>query len=311
MTRTHPNLLRTFAAAAAVLGGLAFGGPVPVGAQEATCPATGLNLLPVSITDPEPGARVSGVVRVRGRADGALLLNQVELYAGGRLVDTRTFGAGSGVREFELSWDATGAPTGTTQLRVVACAGNLLGDVARGAAGIQVQVTAPATTTTAPVGGGGSGGGPGPGATSPTSVPASNSPTTLAPTSGVTGPGATGPGATTGATAPGAPTTTSANSSSTTAAPGDRRAEAPAAPASRRGQATEDELAGPARPGALTLTEGTPEDRPGPPLWVGIVVGLSGTIGLVLSAIFRRHHPAPVHEPVDEDDEVDADLVGV
>lgn len=48
----------------------------------------------------------------------------------------------------------------------------------------------------------------------------------------------------------------------------------------------------PSRP--FVLTEGAGAEKPNRPLWVGVVVGLSGVAGLAFSAVFRwRRSPLP------------------
>ena len=182
---------------------------------------------------------------VRGRVSAPLTVSRVELLVGRSLVDSQTFPATSNT-EFSLSWDATRAAPGQTTLRVVACGQGVGGVLVQGSETVTVQVAGapPSPTTT-------------------TTRPPPASSTTIAPTTTSSTPGSTSSSttSTTGRTT----TTTTFPAVGTTEPPSDLAAQA-AGPAGRLL---------PAR-----AQEGEPTSRP---LWVGLVVGVSGVAGLVLS----------------------------
>jgi hypothetical protein len=261
----------------------------PAGGQASGCPARGLGLAQVEITEPSSRARVSGQVRVAGRASTSpVALARVELHYQGFVVDSANFQDPATSQEFELTWNSSGARAGSATLTVVACGGGVLDGVTRGAAEVTVEVAPPAPTTTS------------------------------TPTTAVTSPPASVPAVppTTGASA--LPSTTSTSPPTTTATPTTAAAGneddaaaittvASSPPPTRSAGTPTSVPSGQSQQRPLTLTEGGAERRPGPPIWVGLVVGVSGTLGLALSAIFRRHHPStrvPEAEP-------DPDLVDV
>lgn len=267
-------------------------GAAPARAQSGTgCPTQFLPLLAtVELTQPEAGATVSGRVTVAGEATGPLL-NHVELVVRGEVVASRALEGDGEVKSFALTWDASSAPTGITTLQVVACGddGAIIPKLVGGKATREVRVQAPAPTTTS----------------APSTTVARRAPAAPAAPGGPTSTAAA-PGV--GASADS--TTTSVAATSTTA--GEAADDAEVTVPAERGEPSESEiLAGPARPGALTLTEGSDDSGPGPPLWVGIVVGISGTIGLLLSALFRRSHAEADDDEEEYESELDPDLVEV
>lgn len=263
---------------------LAASGAGPAAAQDSRCPAEGINLASIEVTEPAANATVRGPVRVAGRAMALLPLTRVELIVGGQLVDSRTFPPTEGARDFELTWAAAGATPGRVTMRIVACNGGL-GVLARGERSFDVQLAAAATSTT------------------------SATATTVAPTP------TTAKGSPSTTTAAGGQATTPTAAGSTSVVPAAGQVSdtlpitVPITPTTVRRLADGLQI-GPTQPRPLTLTEGGSEGGPGRPIWVGLVVGVSGMLGLVLSAIFRRHHASPPPGP-DSQAAADPDLVEV
>ena len=255
-------------AAAAVSVAAALVAPTPQARAASACSATPAATGSVTIATPSPGQAVSGVVKVTGSASAVAPLSQVELFAGSSLVASASYSPQRRL-SFALSWDASRAPVGPTRLRVLACGGNIAGVMAdRGSGEVTVEVVAPPPPTTAR-----------PGSTTSTSSVAGGAggPTTTGSRGGTTVPVST--------TRVPAVTTT--------------RRKAAAVAGGRQDEGGSRSRGGgdrPVTPGRLLLTPGQ-EDTPGPPLWVGAVVGLPGVAGLLLSA--RRHwrRPRPVVEP--------------
>lgn len=257
---------------------------------------SGIGSVNVQVTDPAAGATVSGDVVVRGSASAVVVgqLNHVDVSLGnasrGEDIDP-----GQSV-SFEVHLDASKVNPGSANLVVVVC-----GLLARGEKRMVVTVAPPAATTSTTPG-------------STTSVPGSPgttvSPSTTAVGSGTTVAGSSGgsaggpastvvvSGATKGSTvAPSATTTVAGSPTTVGSSPGPTTAKAD-----------------PVRPkttspgGQVLLTDSPPKHGSGPPLWVGAVVGLSGGLGLLYSAAWRRRGSGRgprTAQPIEDPDLVD------
>ena len=238
----------------------------------------------VTIDSPAPNASVSGTVEVSGTASAGPVgtLSRVEATLGAASA-SKTYDANPSI-DFSLTLDVSNVAPGRNTLTVTACGTNgLTGALSRGSASVPVVVkdvsavtstTAGRTTTTAASGSSGS-------------VPAGATTTTSAGTSAAAAVAAKGAATSTTATSS-PPTSTTAVAAPTTVAAG-----AKSEPSRVR--------TGSNRPVVLTETPAT--HGSGKPLWVGAVVGVSGVIGVVLSAASRRRrtHPTVYAEPVDPD----------
>lgn len=274
-------LLSLAAAALVVVGAGAW---APAGAQGtiAACPTQGLTLAAVEITSPKADSTITaGAQRVTGRVFEGL--TRVELYVDGVLADARSIPQGQ--ETFDLGWQATASIPRSVTIGVVGC-GSGIGQLLRASDEVRVRLTPVDTTrptSSSTV------------VTPPTSAPV---PTTLASTATTTAAaGAAG-------AAGGAASTTTTSPQATTVPPAVPATTAPpATTATRQANAP------------LVLSEKADEDEPGPPLWVGAVVGLSGTIGLALSAVISRRSAAKAAQgqlPVDRLDADDgSDLVSL
>ncbi len=240
------------------------GFPAPAAAQLGSCGTDGIVAsADVRVTSPGPGAVVSGpTVSVTGTASVPLVgqLTRVDVNLGGQR-RSQSFEPSSSVN-FDIDVDISDLPPGTTSLTVVAC-----GPLARGTRQMTVTV-APARTTTTEV----------------------RTSTTVA------APGGTQPSTTTAApnttAAPSQTPTTLAGSSTTTVA-----TTTSSAPTSTPVPTT----TGSSRRGtAVVLGEEAADRSERSPLWVGLVVGLSGAVGLLLSAAtWRRRSRASEPEPAE------------
>ncbi len=126
--------------------------PGPAGAQPATCPAPGEDVVNVVVSTPEPGATVTGRIEVTGRVEAPTLLFQIELFVGDSRKDFVLLDPPVEAADFTMAWDASAAKAGPAPLHVVACGGTTeFGRLIRGAADFEVQVdAAPSPTPTGP-----------------------------------------------------------------------------------------------------------------------------------------------------------------
>jgi hypothetical protein len=279
--RPSGRWLLSLAAASVLLGA---GGWVPASAQTtiASCPTQGLTLAAVEITSPKADSTITaGAQRVTGRLFEGL--TRVELYIDGVLTDARSVPQGQ--ESFDLTWQATTSLPRTVAILVVGC-GSGIGQLLRASDEVRVRLT-PVDTTR-----------PSPSSTVVTPSTAAPVRTTIASTATTTAAaGTASAGAASSTTTKPEATTVPTTVVSTTTAP-------PATTATRQANTP------------LVLSEKADEDEPGPPLWVGAVVGLSGTLGLALSALISRRSAAkaarsqlPVEESLDADD--GSDLVSL
>jgi len=256
-----------------VLGGLVGFAP-PAGAAACPLPVDALGSAKVAIDTPAPGEVVSGDLVVSGVAQSdAVGLDQVELLVGGKPVASRRLEAPASRVPFSFTVAAGDLPRGKVEVQVVACA--LFGLTASAVDDVTVTVQ-PAPPSTSP-------------AASTTRPPASP------PTTGAT-PEVAAPDA--GAPQRAAPPTTTAQADPGVVGP--LPVEAPASSAPE---------AAPDRERPLVLSEGQSSDTDESPLWVGLVVGLSGALGLVASAA-RRRAASRSDDDLDDDlyDDPDGDL---
>lgn len=238
----------------------------------------------VTIESPT-GGRVPSTFSVRGRVTSTLPVSSVYLLIDGSVVSTRNYSPSANLA-YEFSVGPSVAAPGSRSIQVIACGSGL--SLVRGQSGVvTVEVQRPAVTTTAPMAAA-----PVPAAppTSAGSAPA----TTVGPASG-------------GARPPGPTSTTSRARTAD-------RAESAAAPPEAPGPlpAEDDPLEatdrGPAGDGPVTLSDEASDGSDSPPLWVGLVVGLSGVAGLTLSGLVRRRAASspplvvdrPDHRPEDK-----------
>lgn len=247
----------------------------PVGAQATAC-LLGPALTPaqVTISQPGPAATVTGDLVVSGTANSSLALDRVELFVDGSLVASQQPVPADDV-SFSFRVARDDLPRGEVNLRVRACNTFTLG-AAGGFADRAVVIADPAPVTTSPS------------STSPSSPNPSTSPA---------------PGAT--ATTVVAPATSVQDLPARDLPAQDRPDQErpvlvqplpvdtdPPGP----GPAVEpDGSPAPSRPLVLSDPDADPTDNG--PLWVGLVVGLSGAAGLVVSAVRRRSVPGPVPAP--------------
>lgn len=247
----------------------------PAGAQiPGSCPTGGLSLARVDIDSPADGATLTaGSQRVSGSVVSGI--TRVELYVDGVLSDTEQLSSGDAY--YSLGWQAAATIPHSSTVRVVGC-GTGLGQLLRGEAEVGVRIT-PAVATTRP---------------SPTSTEAPG-PTTVHPTTTAVTP----------TTVKGQAAT--AASSSTTAVTTTTPAPVQAPVAGPPGTTATRPASQP-----LVLSERPKKRGPGPPLWVGAVVGVSGTIGLGLSALLSRRSAARAAQhrlPVEDLHDEGSDLV--
>ncbi|HEX2047758.1 MAG TPA: Ig-like domain-containing protein [Acidimicrobiales bacterium] len=223
--------------------------PAPAHAQAGRCPSTGVSAASVDVTSPRPGEQVRGVVAVRGRVSAVLTVSRVELLVGRSMVDSQTFSATSNA-DFDLAWDATRAAPGQASIRVVACGQGVGGVLVHGSETVTVEVAGPLPPTTpAP---------PPPPGTSTTIRGATTSST---------------PGSTSSSTSSSSTTSTTGPTTTSTTLPGVETTQPPSDLAAQ--------AAGP--PARLLPARAEEGERRSRPLWVGLVVGISGLAGLVLS----------------------------
>lgn len=256
------------AAAAAAIGWLAS----PAAAQ-AGCATGGIQTqATVDIDAPAPNSTVTGTVNVRGTATTPLVVGSVArvevTFAG--VTKTQTFSPSSNVT-FNVPFDTTTFSPGAKSITVVAC-----GALTEGSASISVNVPAPTTTTTAVSSG-----------TTVASTPPASA--QAGATTTVVGQAAPAGGPTTTVAGP---TTTVTSSPPSTEAPAEP-VVVPARPTTTRGDSRAD--------APLVLTEAPDDEGSGAPLWVGAVVGISGGLGLLFSAVSWRRRanlPEPM-EPID------------
>jgi hypothetical protein len=236
----------------------------------------------VDIEAPAANSVVSGTVNVRGSASTTLVVNslaRVEITFAG-VTKSQTYSPSSTVN-FNIPFDTSGFSPGTKTIDVVACGALAYGEATRS---VTVPQRAAATTVVT-----------GSGTTAATAPPGSTS----APQTTVVGQAAAGTGTpTTVAGAAGGSTTTAASTPSTTEATPDP-VVVPPQPTTTR--------VDPRANAPLVLTEAPDDDGSGTPLWVGAVVGISGGLGLLFSAVSWRRR-ANVPEPVEP---VDPELVEV
>lgn len=260
--------------AATTLFLLSAGSWSPASAQGTiACPAQGLTLAAVEITSPKGDSTITaGAQRVSGRLFEGL--TRVELYIDGVLTNAVTVPQGQ--ETFDLGWQATASLPRSVAIRVVAC-GSGLGQLVRASDEVRVRLT-PVDTTR-------------PSSSSTVVSPPTSAPvrTTVASTATTT--------AAAGAAAAANSTTTSRPEATTVPATVPATKAPPATTATRQANTP------------LVLSEKADEDEPGPPLWVGAVVGLSGTLGLALSAAISRRSAAkaarsqlPVEQGLDAED---------
>lgn len=274
--------LRTALALATALLSTVFGPAAVAAWADPTSPSscgagTVLTAARVTIDAPAPNATVSGAnVEVRGSASTALgSLSRVEANLGG-ITKTDTADLPGPSISFDFSFDTTTLDPGQTTLSVVACGAGGISGLARGEKSIPVTVqAAPSAATTTTV------------RTSTTAV--------------TRGGAAAAPAAGGAAASTVVPTTTAGQGpgvSQTTVASAPPATEAPAIvsrPDPIRPRAGSDS--------PFVLTETPTRHSPRSPLWVGVVVGLSGGLGLLFSAVSwrRRAHQPQLAEPVDPD----------
>ena len=237
----------------------------------------GLGTAQVTIEQPAADTVISGKgVVVAGSARSSLgQLSRVEMTLAG-VTKVQSFSP-SGSVDFYATFDVSNVPTGPTTLHVVACGGSsLTGSLARGDAEMRLRVQAPpATPTTAarPTT---------TGLAQPVAAEAGGTTTTMAVTT----------------TSQAAASSTSTTMTSTPAAP-ERPVTAKTAPARpRAGEAP------------LVLRDAPDDGSSRPPLWVGAVVGVSGALGLLFSAVSsRRRNRVP--EAAEAVEPAESDLVDV
>lgn len=126
----------------------------PAQASPDTCPVSGLDSIAVTVSSPEDGDRVDGVVTVRGKAVSEAGIFQVDLLVGDSLRNRLIVDPPSGSVDFALSWDAAAIPSDSAVdrvLTVVACGGEAdQGRLSRGSDRVDVTVqpaAAPAPRT--------------------------------------------------------------------------------------------------------------------------------------------------------------------
>ena len=231
----------------------------------------------VTIDAPAANATPSGSnVSVRGSASTALgSLSRVEANLGG-MTKTDTVDSPGPSISFNFSFDTTTLDPGQTTLSVVACGAGGISGLARGETSIPVTVqAAPSAATTTTV------------RTTATTVTRSG-------------------GATAAPAAAGRSSSTVAPTSTTTLGPGGSQTTLVSAPPATEAPGLVSR-AEPVRPrgseAPVVLTETPARHSPRSPLWVGVVVGVSGGLGLLFSALSwrrRAHHPQ-IAEPVDPD----------